>query len=200
MHARLVRTSPHGRPCVRPTLVLAALLATAALTACGQQSSSGDFKPNGSLASTSPQNDAPAGTAAPSALPTAQVNKTVLDVYREYQRVYKRVYESNDPTDLTTVAMDPLLGQITRDVEQTKAKGEIWRFTNISNAKVYARAKDGQTVYVIDCLRTLASYRFSAKTGKRIGGSEGASYLHRTAVRYDAGTWKVSETVRDDKC
>ncbi|MFB4312773.1 hypothetical protein [Actinomadura sp. 21ATH] len=166
--------------------------------ACGQQPSSGDFNPNGTLSRNTPATSAP--SASPSALPTAQVNQTVLTRYREYQRVYKRVYESNDPSELSTVAMDPLLTQITRDVEKTRAQGEIWRFTNISNAKVYARAKDGLTVYVVDCVRTLASYRFSARTGKRTGGGEGGSYLHRTAVRYDAGTWKVSETVRDDKC
>ncbi|MEW2352584.1 hypothetical protein [Spirillospora sp. NPDC029432] len=198
MHARLVRSSPHGRSCVRPALTLTALAVLTA--ACGRQPSSGDFEPNGSLARNTPATTSQPPATPPSAVPTPQLNQTVLTRYREYQRVYKRVYETNDPSELGTVAMDPLLTQITRDVEKTRAAGEIWRFTNISNAKVYARAKDGLTVYVVDCLRTLASYRFSAKTGKRIGGGEGGAYLHRTAVRYDAGTWKVSETVRDDKC
>jgi hypothetical protein len=195
MHARLVRSSPHGRPCV---LVLAALLATA-LSACGQNASSGDFKPNGSLASNAPTPGA-ATPSAPSTLPTAQVNQTVLDRYREYQRVYKRVYETNDPTELSTVTMDPLLSQITQDIEKTKAKGEIWRFTTVSSAQVYARSKDGLTVYVVDCIRTLAGYRFSSKTGKRTGGGTGGAFLHRVAVRYDHGMWKVSDSVRDKKC
>ncbi|MGK5559254.1 hypothetical protein ACSNOI_47420, partial [Actinomadura kijaniata] len=149
----------------------------------------------------------PAGTADPatdpshpSALPTAQVDQAVLARYREYQQVYKRAYERNDPTELSTVATDPLLTHVTKDIERMKAQHQIWRFTNISNAKVYARAKDGLTVYVVDCMRTLAGYRYSAKTGKRTGGGTGDAYLYRTAVRYDQGTWKVSDTIRDKKC
>ncbi|MFC5749478.1 hypothetical protein [Actinomadura rugatobispora] len=198
MRARLVRSSPHRRPRLRTTATLA-LLAAASLSACGDEPSSGTFKPNGSLASGTPPTP-PTAARPPSTIPTPQLDQTVLTRYREYQRVFKRVYEINDPAELGAVAMDPLLTQVTKDVERTRAKGEIWRFTNVSNAKVYARAKDGMTVYVVDCLRTLAGYRFSAKTGKRIGGGPGGAYLHRSAVRYDGATWKVSETIRDDKC
>jgi hypothetical protein len=196
MHARLVRSSPHGRSCVRPVL-LAVLLLTASLTACGNDAPSGTFKPNGSLAGNTPS--APA-SAAPSALPTAEVNKTVLSRYAEFRKVFKRVYEVNDASELGTVAMDPLLNEVTRDIEQTKAKGQFWRFTTVSNARVYARSKDGLTVYVVDCIRTLAGYRFSAKTGERLGGGAGGTFLHRAAVRYDQGIWKVSDSVRDKKC
>ncbi|MFF5263106.1 hypothetical protein ACFY4C_29610 [Actinomadura viridis] len=196
-------SSLNGRPCVRPAaLALAALTTAGTLTACGDEPGSGAFKPNGSLSTTSPGTGGPGTTAAPapSALPTAQVNQTVLERYREYRKIFKRAYERNDPSELSTVTMDPLLNETTRDIEQLKAKGQIWRFTTVSNAKVYARSKDGLTVYVIDCIRTLAGYRFSLKTGKRTGGGTGGSYLHRIAVRYDQGTWKVTDSVQDKKC
>ncbi|KAB2379697.1 hypothetical protein [Actinomadura montaniterrae] len=96
--------------------------------------------------------------------------------------------------------MDPLLAQLTKDIESTKAKGEIWRFTNTLNPRVYAQSKDGTKVYVIDCVNTLAGYRYSAKTGKRTGGGPGGAYIYRTTVQYDSGTWKVAATTRDRTC
>ncbi|WP_329519636.1 hypothetical protein [Spirillospora sp. NBC_01491] len=192
MRTRLVGSSPRGPRHAVPALLLAAL----PLTACGESApSGGDFKPNGSLSSAVPTAAPP-----PSAIPTEQIDKTVLERYHEYQTVYQRAYEANDPAELGTVAVDPLLSRVTGDIERTKARGELWRFTNVSNAKVYARSKDGLIVYVVDCLRTVGGYRFSAKTGKRLSGGAGKAYLHRAAVRYGAGTWKVSETNRDKQC
>ncbi|XVQ12695.1 hypothetical protein ACQP1W_09105 [Spirillospora sp. CA-255316] len=174
-------------------------MAAASMSACGDEPSSGTFKPNGSLATNTPTSP-PAAARPPSTIPTPQLDQTVLTRYREYRKVFKRVYEVNDATELATVATDPLLNEVTRDIEQLKDKGQIWRFTTISNPRVYARSKDGMTVYVVDCIRTLAGYRFSAKTGKRTGGGTGGAFLHRAAVRYDQGTWKVSDSVRDKKC
>ncbi|MFD0856211.1 hypothetical protein ACFQ07_28490, partial [Actinomadura adrarensis] len=160
--------------------------------------SSGTFKPDGSLA-----RDTPASTPAaraPSALPTAEVNKAVLARYTEFRKLESRAYSSNDPGQLPTVATDPILTETTRNIEDQQSRSEVWRYTTVSNAKVYARSQDGLTVYVIDCLRTLAAYRYSLKTGKRTAGGPGVAYRYRTAVRYDQGTWKVSETVRDKRC
>ncbi|MQY03753.1 hypothetical protein [Actinomadura macrotermitis] len=209
MRVRLVRPSSYGgRPSPRtlraPVAFVGALLLVSGLAACGQErSGNGAFKPSGGdedTAAAAPAGTAPSQAGAPSAQPTAQVNETVLERYRAYQAMYKRVYEINDASELATVAADPLLSEVTKDVERTKAKGEIWRFTNVSNPRIYARAKDGQTVFIVDCLRTLAGYRFSAKTGKRTGGGSGDAYLYRVAVKYDAGAWKVSDAVRDKKC
>ncbi|WP_157610402.1 hypothetical protein [Spirillospora albida] len=192
---RAVRTSPsrfsHG------ALMLAAALA---LTACGPSPSASDGKldPAGSAGDARPS---PASTvAAPSAQPTEQLYKTVLDRYREYQAVYKRTYERNDPSELSTVAMEPLLSRLVKDVEKTKAKGEFWRFTNSLNPRVYAKSKDSTKIYVLDCVRTLAAYRFSSATGKRLGGGPGGAYVVRTTVQYDSGTWKVAELVQDRPC
>jgi hypothetical protein len=182
-------------PLVRPL----GLLALAGLAVgCGSGSSpGGTFQPSGSLADPASPSTAQAG---PGALPTEQVDAQVLRHYAAYQKAYKTAYETNDPSGLPAVATDPLLTTVTRDIERTRAKGEIWRFVNISNPRVYARSQDGLTVYVVDCMRTLAGYRFSTRTGKRTGGGPGGTYQYRTALKYDAGVWKVSNTKRDQPC
>jgi hypothetical protein len=196
MRARLVRSSPQS---LTRAAALPILLAVCAAAGCGSSdpASSGELAPNGSFESGA----APSPTAAaPSAIPTAQLFETVLDRYREYQAAYKKAYEQNDPSELNAVAMDPLLSQVTEDVEATKAKGEIWRFSNTFNPRVYARSKDSTKVYVIDCVRTLAAYRYSAETGERIDGGPGAAYVQRTTLQFDSGTWKAAATARDEKC
>ncbi|WP_067455602.1 hypothetical protein [Actinomadura macra] len=199
MRARLVRPPSQGirraAPVPATLLLLAPLLA-----GCGSSHpSSGALKPEGSFDTGAAA--APTSTAvAPSTQPAEQLYKTVLNRYREYLAVYKRVYEKNDPAELATVAVDPLLAQVTQDVEKTKAKGEIWRFANTHNPRIYARSTDSTKVYVIDCVHTLSGYRFSARTGKRTGGGNGGAYVYRSTVLYDSGTWKVADTVQDRPC
>ncbi|QXJ24508.1 hypothetical protein AGRA3207_005843 [Actinomadura graeca] len=200
MRARLVRPPTQGVRRAAPIPATLLLSLAPLLAACGtSHPSSGALKPEGSFdtgAAAAPTSTA----AAPSAQPTEQLYKTVLQRYRDYQAVYKRVYERNDPAELATVAVNPLLAEVTQDVERTKARGEIWRFANTHNPRVYARSTDGTKVYVIDCVRTLSGYRFSATTGKRVGGGKGGSYLYRSTVLYDSGAWKVAATVQDRPC
>lgn len=197
MRARLVRSSPLGS---NRAAAMVALLAVCTAAGCGSSSSSsnGELAPNGSLdngaAAPSPAADAP------SAIPTAELYKTVLKRYRAYQDAYKKAYETNDPSALPDVAMDPLLTKVTNEVEAVRAKGEIWRFTSTFNPRVYARSTDGTKVYVIDCIRTLVSYRYSAKTGKRIDGGPGEARVFRSTLQYDSGTWKAAAFVRAEKC
>jgi hypothetical protein len=197
MRARLVRSSPLGS---HRAAAVVALLPLCALTACGSSGSSanGQLAPNGSF-ETGPAASRP-GAVAPSAIPTAKLYKTVLKRYRAYQDAYKKAYETNDAGALPDVAMDPLLTEVTNDVAATKAKGVIWRFTNTFNPRVYARSKDSTKVYVIDCVNTLAAYRYSAKTGKRIEQFSGEAFIYRATVAYDSGTWKVAANVRDRQC
>ncbi|GAA2168083.1 hypothetical protein [Actinomadura napierensis] len=195
MRARLVHSSPQRLR--RAAIPLAAL---PLLAGCGtSHPSSGALKPEGSFATGGTA--APATTApAPSAVPTAQLYKTVVQRYRDYQAAYKQAYATNDPSGLPAVATDPLLAQLTKDIESTKAKGEIWRFANTYNPRVYATSKDATKVYVIDCVRTLAAYRYSAKTGKRTAEAPGGSFIYRSTVQYDSGTWKVAASVQDRAC
>ncbi|NKZ03881.1 hypothetical protein [Actinomadura latina] len=197
MRARLVRSSPHGSNRAATAVALLALCTAAACGSSGS-SSNGELAPNGSF------NTAPAAPSraadAPSAMPTAELYKTVLKRYRAYQDAYKKAYETNDAGILQDVAMDPLLTEVANDVEATEAKGVVWRFTNTFNPRVYARSKDSTKVYVIDCVSTLAAYRYSAKTGKRIEQLPGGAFVYRATVAYDSGTWKVAANVRDRQC
>ncbi|WP_141578083.1 hypothetical protein [Actinomadura sp. WMMA1423] len=195
MRTRLVRSSPLGP---RRAAWLPAVLAVCAAAGCGSSGSptGGELSPNGRFDTGGP---APAANA-PTAIPTEQLFRTVLDRYRAYQAAYKKAYETNDPAGLTDVAMDPLLTEVTDDIEATKAKGQIWRFTKTVNPRVYARSKDSTKIYLIDCVKTLAGYRFSAETGKRTGGGKGGAYVYRYTVQYDGGTWKVAASVRDGTC
>ena len=198
MRARLVRSSPLGSHRAAALAVVGLLAGLCAGCGSSGSSSSGELAPNGSFETGAP---APASTAvAPSAIPTAQLFDTVLKRYREYQDVYRKAYENNDPSELDAVAMDPLLSQVTKDVEATRAKGEIWRFTNTLNPRVYARSRDSTKVYVIDCVRTLAAYRYSAETGERLDGIPGGAFTYRATIQYDSGTWKVAANVRDRAC
>ncbi|MFA1541337.1 hypothetical protein [Actinomadura monticuli] len=196
MRARLVRSSPLGS---NRAAAMVALLAACTAAGCGSSgsSSNGELAPNGSLDNGAA---ARATAGAPSAVPTAELYKTVLQRYRAYQDAYRKAYETNDPSALPDVAMDPLLTEVTNDVEATKAKGVIWRFTNTFNPRVYARSKDSTKVYVIDCVSTLAAYRYSAQTGKRTGDLPAGAFVYRATVQYDSGTWKVAANVRDRQC
>ena len=195
MRTRLVRSSPLGS---RRAACLSAVLAVCTAAGCGSSgsSSNGELSPNGRFDT----GGATPAAQAPTAVPTEQLFKTVLDRYRAYQAAYQKAYETNDPAGLSDVAMDPLLTEVTDDVEATKAKGHIWRFVKTLNPRVYARSKDGTKIYLIDCVNTVAGYRFSAKTGKRTGGGKGGAYLYRYTVQYDGGSWKVAASIRDRTC
>ncbi|MGW5412867.1 hypothetical protein [Actinomadura geliboluensis] len=197
MRARLVRSSPLRSSRAASLLAVVSLLAVAGCGSSGP-SSNGRLDPNGSLdnGAATPSQVADA----PSAVPTEELFKTVLKRYRAYQDAYKKAYDTNDPSGLADVAMDPLLTEVTDDVEATKAEGVIWRFANTFNPRVYARSKDSTKVYVIDCVRTLAAYRFSARTGKRLSQTPGDAFVYRATLAYDSGTWKVAANVRDRQC
>jgi hypothetical protein len=171
------------------------------LAACGSSGSAGAFDPVGRPQSAAPSSDAGEPAAAPPAtMTTRQIDSRVLARYREYQRVYKQVYETNDPTPLTSVAVDPLLTIVTKDVQKTAAKGEVWRFTNLLNPKIQGRSKDDSIVVVLDCVRTLDAYRYSATSGKRISAFRGGTFLYQAVMKFADGTWKISEARRGKKC
>lgn len=185
----------------RFTPVVGVIALCSALTACGSSGSggSGSFAPSGKYAGSDPA-AGPAATAVPSTMTRPQIDKAVLDRYREYQRIYKAAYERNDPSQLSGVAMDPLLSIITRDIQSTSAKGEIWRFTSLSNPKIQGYSKDNATIFISDCVKTIGAYRFSARTGKRLGSYRGGSFLYRLRMSYSQDTWKVSNSKQVKKC
>ncbi|GAA2603518.1 hypothetical protein SMC26_03610 [Actinomadura fulvescens] len=200
MRARLVR--PHPAPGPRRALTGAATaLLTLTALGCGDTGSpSGDFNPGGTPSNARPATDPTPQSAPPPTQSAQEINKTVLQRYLEYQRVYKRVYRVNDPAPLSAIVTEPLLSSITKDVQAMAAKNEVWRFTNIFNPRVQSRSPDGASVNVIDCVRTLTAYRYSTKTGQRLGGGTGDAVAYLTTLKYDAGTWKVADSKRGNSC
>jgi hypothetical protein len=182
-----------------------AFVLVCSLTACGSSGHAGAFRPAGQPQSQPPAPsgapDADSGAAAPpAAMTTGQIDKQVLARYRAYQRAYEKAYETNNPAGLTAYTMDPLLGIIADDLRKTAAKGEIWRFHNVLNPRIQGRSQTRSTVFVIDCLRTLAAYRFSARTGKRLGAFRGGAHAYQAVLRYTDGTWKISNATQGQKC
>lgn len=196
------------RMCVG-TLTLVSLL-----TACGSRATGG-FHPSGQVAATdssaasssaasagpAPQTGATADTgggAGPGPLPRSP--QSALAAYREYQRMYEQAYQTNDTGRLGTVAMDPLLSIIDRDVAKIKQQGVFWRFHNVLNPKIQGRTKDDSIVVILDCVRTLGSYRFSAKTGERLASYRDGSHLYQAIMRYTDDTYKISDATQGRKC
>jgi hypothetical protein len=186
------------RTCVG-TLMLASLL-----TACGSRTSGG-FHPSGQAsaggpAAASSTRGASSAGGTPGADTTAKTPQSALAAYRNYQRVYEQVYETGDSSLLSTVAMDPQLSLVTKDLADVQAQGVIWRFHNVLSPKVQGRSADDSTVVVLDCVQTLGAYRFSAKTGKRLNSWRGGAYFYQAILKFDNGTWKISETRQGRKC
>ena len=183
----------------------AATLLLTTLSGCASPSSeSGSFTPS-DAPTAAPQTD-PASTAPPAPPPSMskiQADENVLERYRAYQRAYEKAYATGDPEPLAEVATEPLLSIITKDVNATfkDRKGVIWRFRNALNPKVHSRSKDLSSILVVDCVRTLGAYKFSAKTGKRISGTNKSStYAYQARFQYDGTTWKVAEARKGKRC
>jgi hypothetical protein len=190
------------RKCVG-TLILMSLLA-----ACGSRSPGG-FHPSGRAApvgdSSASPSDAGEGSAAgaPSsdgAQPQAKTPEAAIAAYRNYQLAYERAYEDNDVSVLGPVAMDPLLTKIGQDVASVRGQGLVWRFHNVLNPKVQGTSRDGSTVVVLDCVRTLGAFKYSATTGKRLGSWRGGTFQYQAVMRYDDDTWKISDATRGGTC
>ncbi|MCO5972064.1 hypothetical protein [Actinoallomurus soli] len=132
--------------------------------------------------------------------PLPRTPQSALTAYREYQRMYEQAYETNDTSRLDAVAMDPLLSIIEKDVERIRRQGVFWRFHNVLNPRVQGGSKDDSTVVILDCVRTLGSYRFSAKTGRRLAAWRDGSNLYQAIMRYTDGTYKISDATEGRKC
>jgi hypothetical protein len=177
-----------------------ALILSCSLAACGS-SGSGSFDPAGRPDSATPSAAAGQPTAAPpSTMTTRQVNESVLARYREYWKIYKQIYETNNPTPLASIAIDPQLGIATKDVQESAAKGEVWRFTIVLNPKIQARSKDAGSVAVLDCVRTLGVYLYSAKTGKRLRAARGNTRQYQAILKFTGENWMISEVRQGKEC
>jgi hypothetical protein len=185
---------------------LGGIVLVALLAGCGStpKTSSGTFNPSGTTDTSSPSaisSDSPATAApAPSAMTTPEFTRSVLSGYRAYQAAYERAYETNDPSGLGQYATDPILSLVEKDIEAGIARGEIWRFHNVLNPRLQGWTPDRTTVAVLDCLQTLGSYRYNAKSGKRLGSGRAVNGYYQAQMRYVAGTWKIFDAKVGKRC
>jgi hypothetical protein len=180
----------------RPFCLLTAAILL--LAGCGNAGSKnpGTFNPAG----TAQPQTATVATATPTPQTDAEINAAALEQYKKFQETYRTVYQTGDPAPLADVAVDPILSVVTKDVRATYAKHEIWRFTTVLNPKVGWRSEDRTSVLIYDCIRTLSAWKFSTKTGKRLGGGPGGTHVYRARLRYDGIGWKVAEGLSGKKC
>jgi len=188
------------------------LLLVGSLTACGSRTEGGGFHPSGkapadgaspgsSSSATSGAGGAVAGDGHPGVGTSApKTPQSALAAYRGYQLAYEKAYETNDASVLDPVAMDPLLTAVAKDIEAVRADGFIWRFHNAINPRVQGNSDDGATVVILDCLKTLGSYKFSAKTGRRISSWRGGTAQYQATMRYSSSIWKISDATEGGKC
>lgn len=186
------------RMCVG-TLMLAGLLA-----GCGERDPGG-FHPSGRAPAADPSAASATGGASPTGTPggdapVAKTPESALAAYRTYQRVYEQVAETQDTGALNAVATDPLLTVITGDVAKARKQGVFWRFHNVLNPRVQGSSPDNSTIVILDCVRTLGSYRYSAKTGKRLGSWHDGSHLYQAIMRFTDGAYKISDATQGRKC
>lgn len=201
---------------MRFRMCVGTLALTGLLAACGGRAEGG-FHPDGRATGDRPAGAAAsngaAGTAAPGSAGTSgaggaaggggaqpETPQAALAAYREYQHVYEQVYETGDPAPLRAVATDPQLSLVTKDVRDVWAQGIVWRFHNAVNPQVQGRSPDDSTVVILDCVQTLGAYRYSAKTGKRLGAWRGGSSLYQAIMKYNDGSWKISQARQGRKC
>lgn len=181
------------------TLMLAGLL-----TACGSPTSGG-FHPSGHASSGDPGAPGTASKGGGTNTPgtggaTGRTPQSALDGYRDYQRVFEHAYETGDARPLSTVAIDPQLSRVTKDLAGVRSQGVIWRFHNVLNPKVQGTSSDQSTVVVLDCVQTLGAYRYSAKSGKRLNAWRGGNHLYQAIMKFDHGSWKISDGRQGGKC
>lgn len=192
------------RKCVGPLALMGLLVA------CGGRTDGGGFHPNGqapadgsstaaSSGATGAAGDDGHGTPVPGA-PVPKTPQSAMAAYRGYQLTYERAYENNDTSILNAVAMDPLLSTISSDIDGIRRQGVIWRFHNVVNPQIQGTSNDGSSVVILDCVKTLGSYKFSAKTGRRIGAWRGGTAEYQAVMRYSDSTWKISEATEGGPC
>ncbi|MDN3352671.1 hypothetical protein [Actinomadura sp. DC4] len=191
------------RKCVG-TFLLMGLLA-----ACGGRTEGGGFHPSGRApadgSSAGPPGSSAGGVDAVDGnpgvgTPAPKAPQSALAAYRAYQLAYEKAYRTNDASVLNPVAMDPLLATVAKDIASVRADGLIWRFHNAINPHVQGKSTDGATVVILDCLKTLGSYKFDAKTGRRMGTWRGGDSEYQATMRYSSGIWKISEATEGGKC
>jgi hypothetical protein len=179
---------------VLATLVVTVLVTVVAsvVAGCGGQGSAGTFHPTGDPNGGSAAGAPPAANA-PVAVDTAALTPTIIAQYRRFQQVYETSFAANDTSELAGVATEPIVSQLIRTAENARRQGVYWRYHNVLNPRLGEITKDGRQAVVFDCVRTLGSYEYDAKTGKRLVAHDKSGLARYRAVMTLVGeTWKLS--------
>jgi hypothetical protein len=187
------------------------LLLMGLLAACGGRASEGGFHPSGGQAPADGSSTGPSAGAggasgstgdgsAGAGGPAPKTPQSAMAAYRDFQLAYEAAYENNDVSALSAVAMDPLLAKISQDINKVRSQGIIWRFHSVLNPQVQGGSADGSSVVILDCVKTLGSFKFDAKTGRRIGSWRGGTAEYQAIMSYADGIWKISDATEGGKC
>jgi hypothetical protein len=173
--------------------LLGVLVLAAALAGCGG-SDAGAFQPAGDVATRSATGAAPpAGVPAP--VDTAALTPMIIAQYKRFQKVYETSFAMNDTSELAGVATEPILGQLLRTAQRARSQGVFWRYHNVLNPKLALITKDGLQAVVLDCVHTLGSFKYDARTGRRLtANTEGGETRYQAVMRLVDGTWKLSDS------
>lgn len=129
-----------------------------------------------------------------------ELKQSVIDAYRAYMAAYERAYETNDTSTLAQYAVDPVLGQVVRDIQANAAKHVIWRFHNVLNPQIQAWLPDKTVVLVLDCLENLGSYEYSLSDGSRLSTKKAANNYFQAQMKYVQGAWKITDARAGNQC
>ncbi|MCW2903631.1 MAG: hypothetical protein JWO67_5896 [Streptosporangiaceae bacterium] len=166
------------------------------IAGCGGSGAAGTFRPSGDTAGQTPAGTpatAP-GAGTPVAVDTTALAPTIVARYRRFQQLYEAASGSNNAGPLAEIATDPILTSITQEIEDSRRKGDIWRFHNSINPRLAAITSDGRHAIVLDCLHTLGAFKYDAKTGKQTAAFHKGGYTrYRAVMTLDGGTWKLSQ-------
>ncbi|HEV7934236.1 MAG TPA: hypothetical protein VGP70_18255 [Actinomadura sp.] len=172
------------------------LVLTVLIAGCGGSGGAGTFRPAGDTAGR-PRSGAPASSPAqgtPVAVDTPALTPTIVARYRRFQQVYETASGSNNATQLQEVATEPILSSLVQEIEESRRKGDIWRFHNAINPKLAAITSDGRHAIVLDCLHTLGAFKYDAESGKQTAAHRKGGYTkYRAVMKLDGGTWKLSQ-------
>jgi hypothetical protein len=166
------------------------------IAGCGGSGSAGTFHPAGDTTGRPPSGTPAASPVqgTPVAVDTPALAPTIVSRYRRFQQVYEAASGSNDPAQLQEVATEPILSSLTQEIEESRRKGDIWRFHNAINPKLAAITSDGRHAIVLDCLHTLGAFTYDAESGEQTAAYRKGGYTkYRAVMKLDGGTWKLSQ-------
>ncbi|MBC6457794.1 hypothetical protein [Actinomadura sp. HBU206391] len=165
-----------------------------AVAGCGGSGSEGAFRPAGDV-NTRSTTAMPSQAGRPGPVDTPALTPVIIAQYKRFQKVYETSFAMNDTSELAGVATEPILGQLLRTAQRARSQGIFWRYHNVLNPKLASITEDGRQAVVLDCVQTLGTFKYDARTGRRLTANETVGQTrYRALMRLVGGTWKLSDS------